>query len=110
VKKIHVMGFLLFILLFIFIVIIPVSAQDETDPPYAKWGRLAMKETKLQYPDAAIIDYLHVGREEKNGSQTETFKLWLRKENGEEFGVYTVIEFHAKTEQVINITFTETDR
>ena len=109
-KKIHVVGSLLFILLFIFIVFIPVSAQDETDLPYAKWGRLAMKETKLQYPDAAIIDYLHVGREEKNGSQTETFKLWLRKENGEEFGVYTVIEFHTKTEQVINITFTETDR
>jgi hypothetical protein len=105
----RVIGFFLFILFFTLVILIPVSADNGEDPPYAKWGRLAMKETKLQYPDAAIIDYLHVGRKEKNGSQTETFKLWLRDETGKEFGVYTVIEFHAETEKVIKITFEETD-
>ena len=34
-------------------------------PPYAKWGKLAVEKTKEQYPKAEIIDYLHIGRKPK---------------------------------------------
>jgi hypothetical protein len=78
-------------------------------PSYAKWGKLAMEETKLKYPDAQIIDYLHIGRQKKGDAMIEKFKLWLRREN-REFGVFVSIEFNAKTEEVLHITFLETDK
>lgn len=78
-------------------------------PPYAKWGQLAMKETKKKYPDAAIVDYLHIGRESDNSQTTERFKLWLRGSE-REFGVFIDIRFSTETEEIIEITFRETDR
>ena len=78
-------------------------------PSYAKWGTLAMKSTKERYPNAQIIDYLHVGKTSGPSSFTEKFKLWL-KENQKEFGVFVDIEFNKQTEKVINITFRETSR
>lgn len=81
----------------------------EEIPPYAKWGRLAMKETKEKYPEAAIIDYLHIGKTVENEKTTEKFKLWLQDKD-KEFGVYISIRFHTGTEQVIDIVMEETDR
>ncbi|HLS09640.1 DUF3889 domain-containing protein [Lentibacillus sp.] len=88
----------------------PVSVQAEKDTPsYAKWGRLAMQETQSRYPDADIIDYLHRGREDKNTTSVEKFKLWLQ-EDEREFGVFIDIEFHTETEELIDITFREISR
>lgn len=78
-------------------------------PPYAKWGRVAMKETKEKYPTANIIDYLHIGKDIEKDETTEKFKLWLRAKD-KEFGVYISIRFHTGTEQVIDIVMEETDR
>lgn len=86
-----------------------ITYGEKTTPPYAKWGRLAMEETKEKYPDAQIIDYLHRGRQKKGEAMIEQFKLWLRGEN-REFGVFVSIEFDSKTEEVLHITFLETDR
>ncbi|MDQ0199746.1 YqzG/YhdC family protein [Neobacillus ginsengisoli] len=82
-------------------------AQQKPIPPYAKWGALAMKMTKEKYPNARIIDYLHIGRISGPNSSTEKFKLWL-KDNSKEFGVFVNIEFNNETEKVIKVTFTET--
>ena len=84
-------------------------AQQKPIPPYAKWGTLAMKKTQERYPQAKIIDYLHVGRVTGSKSTTEKFKLWL-KDDKREFGVFVDIEFNPATNQVINITFRETTR
>ncbi|MGP4063408.1 DUF3889 domain-containing protein [Oceanobacillus sp. M65] len=83
--------------------------EQEQVPSYAKWGKLAMKETKAKYPQADIIDYLHEGSKENANSEVEIFKLWL-KQDQKEFGVYVNIEFHPETEEVISVTFKETDR
>ncbi|MBY7145121.1 DUF3889 domain-containing protein [Virgibacillus sp. NKC19-3] len=82
------------------------SAQDE-NPPYAKWSRLAMEETKSEYPDADIIDYLHVGSHTSEDETTQKFKLWLKEET-KEYGVLIDITFHNETEEVIQISFEET--
>ncbi|PAV28456.1 hypothetical protein CIL05_16080 [Virgibacillus profundi] len=82
-----------------------VSAENEI-PPYAKWGQLAVKETKSKYPNAQVIDYLHIGRETKDDSMVEKFKLWL-KEESKEYGVFINIEFNSQTDEVIAITFRE---
>ncbi|WHY00456.1 DUF3889 domain-containing protein [Neobacillus sp. DY30] len=84
-------------------------AQQKPIPPYAKWSKIALAKTKEKYPNAQIIDYLYVGRQNGTRTSTEKFKLWL-KENGKEFGVYVDIEFIKETEQVVNITYTETAR
>ena len=78
-------------------------------PPYAKWGGIAMQKAKEKYPKASIIDYLHIGREEGTDRSTEKFKLWLR-EGDREFGIFIDITFDRQTEQILNITLTETPR
>lgn len=85
-----------------------ISAQ--TEPEYAKWGQLAMKETKLRYPGARIVDYLHVGRKTLSENVCEeTFKLWLLQ-NSREWGVYVRIQFEPATGKVRSVTFQETSR
>lgn len=86
-----------------------ISAQQKPIPSYAKWGTLAMKKTKERYPNAQIIDYLHIGKTSGTDSSTEKFKLWLR-ENKREFGVFVDIEFNKQTEKVLRINFRETTR
>nr|WP_147534766.1 YqzG/YhdC family protein [Bacillus marasmi] len=86
-----------------------IEYEQKPVPAYAKWGSLAMKETKQKYPNAQIIDYLHVGRIVNPNSSSETFKLWLR-EGQREFGVYITIEFDTKTEKLLRLTFKETSR
>lgn len=89
--------------------ILPAASAERPVPSYAKWGRMAMQQTKQRYKNAQIIDYLHIGRVDNPASSTEKFKLWLR-EGSREFGVFIDIEFDRKTEAVKNITFRETDR
>lgn len=78
-------------------------------PAYAKWGRLAVKETQVKYPNADIIDYLHEGNDSTDDVTIEKFKLWL-KEGDHEFGLFIRIYFDNKTEKVVKIEFQETDR
>ncbi|MEG9298499.1 DUF3889 domain-containing protein [Mangrovibacillus sp. Mu-81] len=80
-----------------------------TVPSYAKWGSLAMQKTKERYPEAKIIDYLHIGREDSDGYSTEKFKLWL-KEKDKEFGVQINISFDPETEELEEISFKEVSR
>lgn len=87
-----------------------VSAQQQTIPAYAKWGRLAMEKVKEKYSTADIIDYLHMGREVGEFSSKERFKLWLRGQDQKEFGVIVTITFDNKTEKVMNIEYKVTDR
>jgi hypothetical protein len=85
------------------------SEQQKPIPPYAKWGRLAMIETKARYPHTDIIDYLHIGRVTTPGVTTENFKLWLRDTaSHKEFGVLITIKFDTNTERLNSITFQET--
>ena len=100
--------------LFTFVNLTPIPIQLLThaqpeNPAYAKWGKLAVQETKAKYPHANIIDYLHEGSETKGDSTIEKFKLWL-KDDDHEFGVFVRIEYTTATEKVIAINFQETSR
>ncbi|WP_449536952.1 YqzG/YhdC family protein [Ferdinandcohnia sp. Marseille-Q9671] len=88
---------------------VAVAETQKQAPEYAKWGRLAMKETQKRYPEAQIIDYLHVGKQQKNRMTVERFKLWMKQGN-REFGAFVNITFETETERVRNITVVETDR
>lgn len=86
-----------------------LPSQKEEVPPYAKWGRVAMQTTKERYPEVEIIDYLHIGASvSADGTTTEKFKLWLRGKE-KEFGVFITIRFNTETEEIIEMTFEETD-
>ncbi|MFS0920818.1 YqzG/YhdC family protein [Brevibacillus sp. 179-C 1.1 NHS] len=83
---------------------LPISAQ----PSYAKWGRLAMQETMKRYPNAQIVDYLHVGRIQKTPTTSEeTFKLLLQEGN-RRWALLVHIEFVNHTEDVVSISYEET--
>ncbi|WP_144509800.1 DUF3889 domain-containing protein [Bacillus sp. FJAT-22090] len=98
-------------LLFIVSIIYPLSSTHNfaqlEEPSYAKWGKIAIKETQLKYPNAKIIDYLHEESESKEGSTVEKFKLWL-KDSNHEFGVLVRITYTTDTEKMVNIEFHET--
>jgi hypothetical protein len=88
----------------------PAYAQPSTvqfEPAYAKWGRLAMRETQKKYPRAQMVDYKHVGRQELTPTTAaETFKLWLRQDK-REWGVYVRITFEKPSEKVKGIQIRE---
>lgn len=85
------------------------AQQKPSIPSYAKWGQIAIHKTKERYPQAYIIDYLHIGRDKKENTSEEKFKLWLKEDNNE-FGVFVSIIFDNKTEQIIDVIFKETTR
>jgi hypothetical protein len=82
-----------------------VHAERPT-PPYAKWGKIAVEKTKEKYLDAQVVDYLHVGREDKGSNSVEKFKLWLKGPD-KEFGVFVDVEFNEESEQLIKISYKE---
>ncbi|MEH7250670.1 YqzG/YhdC family protein [Neobacillus niacini] len=112
-KKLCICIFL--ILIFPKISLFPINtfssafAQQKPIPPYAKWGQVAVKETKKKYPNARVVDYLHIGKVSGEHSSTEKFKLWL-KGTQKEFGVFVDIEFNNQTEKIMKITYRETPR
>lgn len=79
-----------------------------SEPPYAKWGQIAMQQTIQTYPSAKVVDYLHVGRKEITPTTSEeTFKLLLQEGN-RMWALLVRIEFENKTEKVLKIRFEET--
>jgi hypothetical protein len=100
IKRIAV--FVLLVLLMLSHYVSPVSAE----PEYAKWGRLAMRETQKRY-QADIVDYLHVGRrQEQPGVVSETFRLRVNK-GAAPFTVTVRIWFESGSERVVRIQFSE---
>ncbi|MUV36677.1 hypothetical protein JNUCC1_00481 [Lentibacillus sp. JNUCC-1] len=96
-------------LLGILLILILVSLSIDyvyAEPPYAKWGKLAMKEVKAAYPNADIVDYLHKGKRQTDTTSIQSFKLWLI-ENEQEFGVVVDIEFDSDTEEIVDIIITK---
>lgn len=83
-------------------------AQDQV-PAYVKWGKLAVKETQIKYPNSTLVDYLHIGSEIKEDSTIEKFKLWM-KDGNKEFGVFINIKYTTETGKLINIEFQETSQ
>lgn len=82
---------------------------NEPTPSYAKWGKLAVEETKTRYKDFCVVDYLHIGKVVGPNESSEKFKLWLRACPGKrEFGIYVTIAFNNETEEVTEILFKET--
>ncbi|BFH62426.1 DUF3889 domain-containing protein [Paenibacillus azoreducens] len=99
------------LLCFIVSMVLLTPCYVHAAPDYTKFGKIAMRETQKRYPNASIIDYLHMGRSVISPVQTEEkFRLWLRRRDQAEFGVYVSIIFNSKTEEVQSIQFNETDR
>ena len=88
---------------------VTITPPQKEVPAYAKWGVMAIKEVEQKYPDANVIDYLHIGSETKDDTTIEKFKLWL-KDDRHEFGVFVNITFKTKTGEVVKIEFHEIDR
>ncbi|WP_129691711.1 DUF3889 domain-containing protein [Gottfriedia acidiceleris] len=111
-KRTYKTIFIFSFLFCIFSKVNPAVAEPVYEPPYAKWGKIAVEKTIQRYPQSDVIDYLHIGREQKTPTvSVEKFKLWLRLKNGSrEFGVYVNVEFETRTERYLGITYTETDR
>ncbi|ASV69562.1 DUF3889 domain-containing protein [Cytobacillus sp. FSL W7-1323] len=78
-------------------------------PSYAKWGKEAMMIAKEKYPSADIVDYQHLGKEVKDETEIEKFKLWMRQQEIE-YGLYVFIEYDKDSEKIVRILTKKTDR
>ncbi|MGD6818955.1 DUF3889 domain-containing protein [Metabacillus sp. 84] len=85
------------------------AREHQQEPAYAKWSRIAIQEAKKKYPDAKLLDYLYIGREDSGRTAKEKFKLWVRRDS-REFGLFVTVEFEKDTQKVKAVTFTESDR
>ncbi|MBB6669836.1 DUF3889 domain-containing protein [Cohnella nanjingensis] len=84
------------------------AAYAPAAPAYAKWGLIAVQETKAKYPSASIVDYLHIGRQDISAALSEeTFKLWLRQGN-REFGVRVVVRFRPSDDRLVSVRMEKT--
>ena len=84
-----------------------VAQLTSFGPEYAKWGQLAVKEAqKKQY---TVIDYKYMGENEVSNTLTEyRFKLWVRKNDQRERGLYVTIVADSNTDQAVEIRLRET--
>ena len=74
-----------------------VHAERQT-PAYAKWGKLIVEKTKEKYPDAQVVDFLHVGKEDIGSNAVEKFRLRLKGPD-KEFVVFVDVEFNKTSEK-----------
>lgn len=73
------------------------------EPAYAKWGKRAVQYAHVCYPNAAVVDYLHVGRRRIGDNRAEeVFRLWLR-EGKREWGILVRVQFQVSPEQFLSI-------
>ncbi len=79
---------------------------QEGAPAYAKWSRLAIKQTQANYPQASIIDYLYMGSTQNDSATIATFRLWLR-EGKREYGVVVRVTYITETEKLESVKFHE---
>ncbi|MFO1443764.1 DUF3889 domain-containing protein [Bacillus sp. Bva_UNVM-123] len=93
----------MFMLIIIFFNFTSFTEAKSAGSSYAKWGQLAMKTAKEKYPTAKIVDYQHIGRQDKENLSIEKFKLLL-VESGEEFSLYIHIEFNPGNDSVISVS------
>lgn len=94
-----------FFIFFLILMLFPHTFNAE--PSYAKWGKIAVEQTKIKYPNHEIVDYLYIGKNNQQLETTEKFKLWLRNDT-EEFGVFVHITFDSNSLKIIRITFDKT--
>ncbi|WP_253944793.1 DUF3889 domain-containing protein [Paenibacillus sp. NEAU-GSW1] len=82
------------------------ASKSTLEPEYAKWGRLAVQETKNKY-NADILDYKYEGRFPIS-SQTveERFRLWI-VQGTKEFGVRVRIHVRLDDDSAEAIEFEE---
>ncbi|WP_179280992.1 DUF3889 domain-containing protein [Paenibacillus sp. XY044] len=81
--------------------------DPSVDPPYAKWGLIAVKEAQKKY-NSEISDYQHIGRINLSPTEAEeTFKLLLNRQ-GAPAAVIVTVRFNTVTERLITIKFRET--
>ncbi|MBB3126063.1 hypothetical protein FHS19_000717 [Paenibacillus rhizosphaerae] len=87
--------------------LIIAEPDPSVDPPYAKWGLIAVKEAQKKY-NSEITDYLHVGRINLSPTEAEeTFKLLLSRQ-GMPAAVLATVRFNTVTERLISIKFRDT--
>ncbi|MCM2997562.1 YqzG/YhdC family protein [Paenibacillus cellulositrophicus] len=91
----------------LFLSLLVAEPDPSVDPPYAKWGLIAVKEAQKKY-NSEITDYLHIGRINLSPTEAEeTFKLLLSRQ-GMPAAVLATVRFNTVTERLISIKFRDT--
>jgi hypothetical protein len=87
--------------------LIPVNIGLAQQPEYAKWGTIAVDETKQQYPDQELVDYQYEGKVVISDKREQyNFKMTLElNEERKEVRVYVLV--NPKKEELIDVYFDE---
>ncbi|MGC4377363.1 DUF3889 domain-containing protein [Fictibacillus sp. Mic-4] len=80
----------------------PVSEED-----YAKWGKLALQETKKKYPNSKVSDYRYDTRRINPDGTVIDFFNFIVTENAVTKDVRVSVMHDPDTDRLISITFEE---
>jgi Protein of unknown function (DUF3889) len=84
-----------------------VHAQQQQQPDYEKWGKIAVAVVKENYPNSEIIDYKHVERQDISVTQSKhTFTLQVKQRN-QTFNVKVIVTYNPRTDRLISVTMEE---
>jgi putative cell wall-binding protein len=83
------------------------AQQQQQQPDYEKWGRIAVAVVKENYPDSEIIDYKHLGQQNVSVTQSKhTFTIEVKHRN-QTFNVKVVVTYNPRTDRLISVGMEE---
>lgn len=81
---------------------VPDNVYEKPEPAYAKWGKIAVAETKRQFPQFKVVDYKYLGHSESGSEGRERFRLWLRGDR-REFGVNVTVRYDKASQKLLSV-------
>jgi hypothetical protein len=76
-----------------------------SEPEYAKWGKVALAETKRHYKGSTITMYKHLGRRALNSWQIAEIFQFIVKKDGKQIPVDVRVFYEKDTGRVMKVQF-----
>ncbi|MDQ0862281.1 DUF3889 domain-containing protein [Bacillus sp. V2I10] len=96
-------------ILFIFL-LLPATIGQAQPPDYAKWGKIAVEETKKQYPNAQISDYTYQGKVFISDERVQYNFEFSLITNQQKKKVHVYVLVNPKSDKLIDVNFDEIEQ
>ncbi|WP_274365054.1 DUF3889 domain-containing protein [Paenibacillus thermotolerans] len=85
------------------------SNHADPSPNYRAWSAAALERVELDFPNAAVVDFLFIGCKPMSESATNyIFKFWLRQ-GPDEFGAYVTVTVNMPAQRAVRFAVEKTD-
>ncbi|MCP8618136.1 DUF3889 domain-containing protein [Salirhabdus salicampi] len=97
----------LLLLLSLVVILLP-TVTTYAQPEYAKWGKIAVAETKKQYPTHKVTDYAYQGKVViSDERQQYNFRLSVQANEQQKKDVNVYVLVNPKEDKLLDVYFDE---